>query len=619
MIIKVDSLVVYKQHPARVRQTGERLEIEVEGGEHIKVRPKDITMLHPGPLHSLGDLVYPAGDVETAWEILRSDNQRHSLQELAELAYGSFTPVTGWAAWRQIEDGLFFTGTPEDVRTRSAEEVAGEREIRKQRAQQAQAWADFLERARKGNISIEQDRIYIREIEDLAFGRRTDSRVFRELGHAERAEAAHSWLLEHGFWNETIDPYPSRLGVPISVIDEPVIDLPDEPRRDLTHLPAFAIDDQGNQDPDDALSLENEQLWVHIADVAALAQPNSPVDQAARRRGANLYLPEGTVGMLPPLAVDRLGLGLQEVSPALSFALELDETGELIDFEIIPSWVCVGRLSYDQTETQIGEEPFRSMLQIAQRYRRRRLANGAVEIDLPETILRVIDGQVVIRPVLNLSSREMVKEAMLMAGEAAARYALARRLAFPFTTQSPPDPAALEEILSHLGGTRLSTSPDLALAFALRRAQMRSQVSSKPGLHAGLGLPFYSRATSPLRRYSDLLAHQQLRAGLRGEAGLDEADLLEHLGEAEINSSAVYQTESQARRHWTLVYLLQHPGWTGEGVLVERRGGRGKAIIPELALDANVHLKQDIQLNSHLRLIFKGANLAELEAAFQVD
>ena len=42
---------------------------------------------------------------------------------------------------------------------------------------------------------------------------------------------------------------------------------PDEPRLDLTHLPTFAIDDEGNQDPDDAVGVEAlegglTRLWV---------------------------------------------------------------------------------------------------------------------------------------------------------------------------------------------------------------------------------------------------------------------------------------------------------------------------------------------------------------------
>jgi hypothetical protein len=100
--------------------------------------------------------------------------------------------------------------------------------------------------------------------------------------------------------------------------------LPEEERLDLTHLPALAIDDKGNQEPDDALSLEGDRLWVHVADVAALVPPESAADLEARARGATLYLPEGAVPMLPWAAIGRLGLGLSEISPALSFGLDLD-------------------------------------------------------------------------------------------------------------------------------------------------------------------------------------------------------------------------------------------------------------------------------------------------------
>ena len=52
----VDSLVVYKKRPARLVKSGERLEIEIEGGNIVKVRPKDIEPLHPGPLRSLKEV-----------------------------------------------------------------------------------------------------------------------------------------------------------------------------------------------------------------------------------------------------------------------------------------------------------------------------------------------------------------------------------------------------------------------------------------------------------------------------------------------------------------------------------------------------------------------------------
>ena len=49
----VNALVLYKGHPARVKALGDKLELDLEGGETQKVRPKDVTLLHPGPLKSL--------------------------------------------------------------------------------------------------------------------------------------------------------------------------------------------------------------------------------------------------------------------------------------------------------------------------------------------------------------------------------------------------------------------------------------------------------------------------------------------------------------------------------------------------------------------------------------
>jgi exoribonuclease-2 len=144
-------------------------------------------------------------------------------------------------------------------------------------------------------------------------------------------------------------------------------------------------------------------------------------------------------------------------------------------------------------------------------------------------------------------------------------------------------------------------------------------VSSLPGRHAGVGLEVYCRATSPLRRYLDLVAHQQLRLWLAGEPPLKEQALLERLGAAEALTGTVAQAEMLSRRHWTLVYLMAHPGWQGEGVLVDKTGLRGTVLIPELALEASLHLRQDLPLDSRLRLRVRGINLAQLEVHFTYD
>ena len=381
--------------------------------------------------------------------------------------------------------------------------------------------------------------------------------------------------------------------------------LPEEQRVDLTGLPAYAIDDEGNLDPDDALSIDGDRLWVHVADAAALVSTDSAVDQEARGRGATLYLPELTAPMLPVAAVERLGLGLAEISPALSFGLSLDDAGEVIDIEIVSSWVRVQRLSYATVETRLDQEPFRRLDELARRHRARRAAAGAIFIDLPEVKMQVVEGRVSIAPLPRLRSRTLVSEAMLMAGVAAARFALARGLPFPFTTQAVADPVE-----------RAPTS--LAAMHALRRSLRPRQYSSQPGPHGGLGLEVYAQVTSPLRRYLDLVAHQQLRAVLRGVEPLDEQAIIARVGAAEAVSGGVRRAERLSREHWTLVYLQQHPGWQGEGVLVEKRAPRGTVLVPALALETRLKIADSIVPDSVLPLRLAGLDLPAREAYFKL-
>ena len=166
----------------------------------------------------------------------------------------------------------------------------------------------------------------------MARGKQEKSRTLRELNLPETPEAAHALLLKLGLWSETRTPYADRLRAATHAVDLPVPDFPPEERLDLTHLPVFAIDDEGNRDPNDAVGVEAlegalTRLWVHVADVAALVPPGSALDHEARARGATLYLPDRTIGMLPDELVEKAGLGLHEVSPALSICLDLDADG----------------------------------------------------------------------------------------------------------------------------------------------------------------------------------------------------------------------------------------------------------------------------------------------------
>ena len=599
--LQANSLVLYKNRPARVLQLGKKVTIGLESGESIQVREKDVTLLHPGPLNDLHSLRPLSGDVHTAWELLTGEPT--TLADVAELTYGEFSPAAAWAAWQLVDDGLYYEGSPEEILAHTPEQVQAERERRAAKEAEQQAWTDFVARAEEKALS-DADGRYLQEVAALANGQQESSQVMKALGQSETPAGAHAWLLDHGVWTPADNPYPLRHQVNLHPPASPLPPLPDSERRDLTHLVALAIDDEGNQDPDDAVSLDGEWLWVHVADAAALIPPDSSADRDARERGATLYLPEGTIPMLPAAAVPTLGLGLNEVSPALSIGLKLGPDGAIEERDVVPSWVRVTRLTYREAQAQLDQEPFAALNRLAQIRRQRRLDHGAVEIDLPEVKISVDDGRVSLHPIPSLPSRTLVTEAMLAAGEGVAQFAAEHQLAVPFAHQDPPAERVEDE--------------GMAASFAQRRMMRPGQHSVNPAPHVGLGLDAYCQATSPLRRYLDLVVHQQLRAYLAGRELLDEQEIVARMGMATTASQDTRRAERFSRRHWALVYLIQNPSWQGETVAVEENHGRVHLIIPELDLETDVYLRNPPPLNSVVRLTVSEIRLADLDASFRV-
>jgi exoribonuclease-2 len=622
--LRAGGLVLYKRRPARVKDAdagGGRIEVETEGGVSQRVRPKDVVYLHSGPM-TLAELQAPdrVEDIDSVRDLLSSEPDGVDLATLAEWLYGSSaagvpSPAAVWAAWEVVAEGLHFEGTPDHVLARSCEQVEAERERRKQAAADAEAWEALLERIRGGACQSSDDE-YLRDVEGLAEGRRQNSRLLKALGRAESPQNAHALLLDIGWWTSTRVPYPARAGVPVTA---PAVHL-GEPslkgRLDLTHLPAFAIDDEGNRDPDDAVSIDDDgHLWVHVADVACLVAPDSEADVEARARGATLYLPDGPIPMLPPDLVPRLGLGLAHdgIGPALSFRLQISPEGAVVAAETIPSRVRVQRLTYEQAEPLLQtDERLRRIDEVTSRSRALRRAAGAVDLNWPETRIRVdksgAEPVIDIRPLAPLRSRQLVAESMILAGAGAAWLAREGGIPFPYSIQDSSTDSD-DEVLP----------PGLPGAYALRRRQQPARLSGGPAPHRGLGLQAYGRATSPMRRYVDLLVHQQLRAAATGGTPpWDETALMERVAQAESGARNVRAVERQANRHWTLVWLSQRT-WRGRGILVDTRPRRGLLVCPDIGLETWVNVGEGPAVGTEYDVVVGSVDLPRLDLHMELS
>lgn len=613
--LNVGALLLYKSQPAELIRLGDKIEINLLSQSQTKrVRPKDISLLHPGPVTKL-DIISPdPDDLEEARTLLSGEET--TLTEIAELVFNKTTVSAIWSAWQLVTDGIHFHGSPKSIKARTDAEFALEKARRAAKKARRESWQEFLIRVEKKAL-IDADLNFMREVENLALERGSESRLLQHLGRQQTKENAHALLIELGFWGKSYNPYPQRL----EVVNEPPREIPDcdstdpeivtdteSERVDLTGLPAFAIDDEGSNDPDDAISFDGERVWVHVADVASLIEIDSPVDLSARSQAATLYLPEGIQTMLPESFTGKLGIGLQETSIALSFAITIDEKSNILALEVIPSRIRVTRLTYKEADALINQnEHLKKISEITKAHRRIRLRADAVEINLPECKVKVTDDQVTITPLNRLVSREMVSEAMLMAGSACALYAKEHEIPMPHAGQVSPNNEMPETC---------DLAPLVAM-FAKRRAMRPGRITCAPQSHFGLGLPAYIRVTSPLRRYLDLVAHQQLRLHLKGATLLNENEITQRIGAVNATSNRIRQAERLSNRHWTLFYLQQHPDWQGEAVVIAEWGRKSLLIIPELALEFEQNLSDNPLPGSHVILSAPRVNLPYLEVFFR--
>lgn len=633
-MIAPGNLVIYKTHTARVASCVDaRLVLELESGESVKVREKDISLLHPGPVSRI-PLAAEGGDFITAHAMLATDHEGRdpiptTWKELSDLVFGEFSPQTALACARQAASGGLFGMGEAGPYALSFEELDRIRKKDEVKLLEGQRRSSFIAELRaamrqKGGENLRQNQEFARfiaELESFALGSGERCPLAAEAGIHESRESVHQALIDSGLWPSSFNPWPSRAGC---ALWPPRLDFPDDERadqamerRDLRHLASYAIDNAWSTDPDDAIAFGEGLVWVHVADPAAFIAPSSPVDAEALTRGATLYLPERIVPMLPEGTIQRLGLGIGETSPALSFGIRLGEDGSPVETIIVPSLVRVTRLSYEEGDAllEAGDITLKSLDALARLRHRRRLANGAVDIDMPESSMKAEGDEIRFLTIAATRSSEIVREMMLLAGEAAARWAFERRLPFTYSSQEAPQ---LPKDLSR--SDDVSSQPLLSLQYQRRKGMKASIVGTECLAHQGLGLSFYSQVTSPLRRYQDLLAHHQIRSflasGVQGALSADEVSRRCILaGQA---AAATRQAERDSRLHWITVYLTRHPDWKGEAKVLDIRDRDAWIIIPSFGFETSLRTRQPLELDQTVTVSAVRASIAMHDITFDL-
>ena len=598
----IGALVAYKGKPAKVvAATTHKYEVSFSDGSSQKVREKDFRYIHP-EFSNVTDQCSKA-DISILND-LQEDSL--SLQEITEWIFDDFTSQNAWCAYLMSEDGLYFYWSKDALMLRPIEQV---KIIQTQRNEKALA-AESLERCivnLNNNVFDNDDIVWINEIEQVALNQSKHSKAMSALSIENTPENAHELLVKLKYWSEFTNPYPQRHKV---YLDEEVkVESKELSRKDLTHLTCLAIDNSDSSDADDAISIDGDKLWIHIADVASYVEIDSELDIFAQKRASNLYLPDQIFHMLPPELSSACSLGGSEISNAISIGLRLDSS-EISDIEIHLSEIKVTNMSYEDADKVINEHEILSKLNnIAISHKAFRNDNGAIKLNLPNVDVKVKDEKVFIRPQEDSNSRDLVAEMMVIAGRTIAQFAIENNISMPYLTQETGNFS--KDVIDNI--QKLT----IAKAFEASRGFKRSKITVKPSVHSGLGLSAYTRATSPMRRYLDLLVQQQLVRFLSKLPTLDDNAVKERIKVINSSMPKVNKASRQSIEHFKCLYLKQNNTWEGEGVIVEVNGEKALINIPSLAMMTQIKFKSKVTIEDKVKLKVGSINLFERSVNFK--
>ena len=379
-------------------------------------------------------------------------------------------------------------------------------------------------------------------------------------------------------------------------------------RRDFRDAPTVTIDPFDAKDFDDAISirhLDNGQIeiGVHIADVTHYVKPNTALDQEAYKRSTSVYMVDRTAPMLPEkLSNELCSLRPNEDSMTFSAVFVMDR-----DFGVIKSWFGKSvihsdyRFSYEDAQKIIDGEiqnEFQDDLillnKIAKTHRERRMKKASLEFETDEVKIILDENKVPVDIKIKerLDTHLLVEEFMLLANMQVGSFMTQRdtpKVPFIYRIHDLPDeermtdfalllremdfqfhmdsPQAIKSSIKRLNdAAREDEALKMVQPMAIR--MMSKAVYSTENIgHFGLGFSDYSHFTSPIRRYSDVLAHRILHDNLDKITRYNKAELETQCVHISNQERKAMEAERDSIKFKKAEFMKRHIGQEFDGIV----------------------------------------------------
>ncbi|AVO41731.1 ribonuclease catalytic domain-containing protein [Simplicispira suum] len=579
-------------------------QVELDSGKRVKVKAANLLLKFekpaPAELLAQGQALAESIDLPLAWEF--APEGEFGFADLAREYFSEQATLTEQAAalFRLYEAPHYFRRAGKGRFKKAPAEILAQAlaAIEKKKAVLAQI-AEWAEQLGRGECPAPiREQLY-----KILF--RPDKNAPEYKAVVEASRATHTAPLEllqkagaidssyQFHWKRFLfDNFPKGTAFPALDAPQPPADLP------LADVQAFSIDDSQTTEIDDALSVTGlgtgtVTLGIHIAAPGLAIAPGSVLDQLGRQRLSTVYMPGYKLTMLPGSVVQIYTLDEGHDNPAVSLYCSIDEATleitatetrldrvpvvanlrhDQLDHIVTEDWLGDGQNSNENTPQRLSD--LRPQLSFLYRLAKDLKAKREVVRGKPENFNR---------PDYNFK---------LVGGNA---------------DGGEPDGSETVQISTRQRGAPL----DLIVAEAAIVANStwgqwlhslgvpgiyRSQASMAPGVkvrmgtkalpHAGMGVKSYTWATSPLRRYVDLVNQWQIIACVRHGATAalaapfkpKDAELFSIISSFDATYSAYNGYQAGMERFWTLKYLEQN-GITELEATVFKEGPGGSYLV----------------------------------------
>ncbi len=340
-----------------------------------------------------------------------------------------------------------------------------------------------------------------------------------------------------------------------AVDPEPALATP--PELPLADASAFSIDDELTTEIDDAFSVVrlangNVRVGIHIAAPALGIQPGDAVDAIARDRLSTVYFPGGKITMLPQSAIHAYTLAEQRECPALSLYTELTPELDVVATQTRAERVPIaGNLRHEALEAVLTLDALHA---------------AAVDHEHAEQLHLLWSWA---------TRLEQARRGDQPEGEQRAEYNFrvqGDRVTITRRTRGSPLDRLVSELMIYVNSTwgGMLAAKDIAAIYRVQGSG-KVRMSTVPAAHEGLGVAQYAWASSPLRRYVDLVNQRQLFALAQDQpppyAAGSEA-LLGVLRDFEAAYEAYNEFQRNMERYWSLRWLIQEQREVVTGAII---------------------------------------------------